>query len=732
MSGRYRLRKRLDDFSSRFLFFLMENLYAPVYHCSEEDPTVPHSKKKTILVCIDDHPKTFTLLKEAANQAREAGCRWSVLHVTTPDDSLSPRDRKETLMSFITAAQHMGADIFEVENASVRLGITGFILDALREGREINRVIVGYSAKEGLFTGFRTPLAEHLARDLRDRCVVQIVPLSGTNYETTWRERLRLPQISLKNILYAVIATFLAYLGAEAILSFVPTIERQLNTYNVALLFLMASSITALRQGLIAGLLSAIIGFMIINYEYIRPFHSFSINSSADGIGMILFLTSAIIMSILGGVSRAQSTAGLQREKRSEALFRIHRLSSDAENREQALKIIMNELDDLLHMEVAFFFPPPLSDEISEESFPVPIHLDDKDRESLESCWEHLQSTGFGTFYKFDTAWRFEPLVTPKGPLGVMGVKIPLKLRFDTSFGRLLTALADQVAAILERIELTKMMSDSRIREEREKLRALLLSSVSHDLKTPLASVIGALSVYQRIRDAGRLKPEQADELIETALDEAQRLDSFISNILDMTRIESGEITFDRDWHNPADILNSVTKRLRQRLRRHKLSVQTPENSMMVHVDLLMTEQVLQNIIDNAVKYSPEGGDIIVEYGAEEKNFFFRIRDFGPGIPEDKQEAIFDKYERLRMSDSQVAGTGLGLAICKAIMEKQDGWISVGNHEQGGAEFTLWFPDMKPDAENSIFEYTEYPDKNDTKGAGADGNRGVQERSNEL
>jgi two-component system sensor histidine kinase KdpD len=230
------------------------------------------------------------------------------------------------------------------------------------------------------------------------------------------------------------------------------------------------------------------------------------------------------------------------------------------------------------------------------------------------------------------------------------------------------------------------------MREEREKLRSMLLSSVSHDLKTPLASIIGSLSVYKRMRKSERLSPEIADELTETALDEAQRLDSFISNILDMTRIESGEIEFNKDWVTPYEPLAAIKKRLRQRLRYHKLEITTSETEYEVEMDQMMTEQILQNLIDNAAKYSPANTEIQVSFGPDGKGFSYKIRDQGKGIPDDKFEAIFDKYERLRLTDSQIAGTGLGLAICKASKEKQNARIEVSNHEDGGAVFTIWFP----------------------------------------
>ncbi len=220
----------------------------------------------------------------------------------------------------------------------------------------------------------------------------------------------------------------------------------------------------------------------------------------------------------------------------------------------------------------------------------------------------------------------------------------------------------------------------------------MLLSSVSHDLKTPLASIIGSLSVYHGMFDS--LPDKQKRELTETALDEAQRLDSFITNILDMTRIESGHVQFKSEWVDVHPVLRRVVRRLQQRLRNHNM-VLPDADAAEVRTDPILLEQILQNLIDNAAKYTPEGSDITVAYSNDGDDYRIHIRDNGPGIPEEKLESIFDKYARLQQTDSKVAGTGLGLAIVKAIMEEQGGQISVRNQDGGGAEFTLHFPEYR-------------------------------------
>ncbi|WP_417432428.1 ATP-binding protein [Kiloniella sp.] len=652
--------------------------------------------KNQILVCIDAHPKSNVLLRAAANKSRETGLPWGVLYVETPEHFTLERDARERILRLLTVAEEVGANVHTVEHGDVIGGIRNFIASAHDEGMPIQTLIMGQSGKEGFLNELKASLAERVMREVRVFSTgVQIVPLVGRQYTPSWFDRLQLKDIKLKEIGFALVSVALAYIASEILRMQVSGIGWTAQVHNVTAFFLVASIITSLRYGLVSGLVSAIAGFSTINYFYVAPYSGFGISHTADAVSLFVFLSSAVIISVMGGYNKAWTTSLARKEKRSQALYKVHRLASEASDRDGALAILYDELSRLLEMDIAFFLPPAMNPDALELVYPEQADLTPEDNKSLQLCWDEVRTTGLGTASRFDSIWRFEPLTTHNGEIGVIAIKVPLHIRLDSSFGRLLSALADQAASILERIELTKMMSESRMREEREKLRAMLLSSVSHDLKTPLASIIGSLSVHNRMKKAGRLDSETSDELIDTALEESQRLDSFISNILDMTRIESGEITFDVDWVNPEKILQNIKKRMRQRLLNHELVVNNSDASFEVMMDRMMTEQVLQNVVDNAVKYSPKGTKIMIRLCAENNGFAFKVKDQGPGIPEGKLEAVFDKYERLKQSDSQVAGTGLGLAISKAVMEKQQGSITVRNHESGGAEFSLWFPNMK-------------------------------------
>lgn len=228
------------------------------------------------------------------------------------------------------------------------------------------------------------------------------------------------------------------------------------------------------------------------------------------------------------------------------------------------------------------------------------------------------------------------------------------------------------------------------LQEDREKMHRQMLSSVSHDLKTPLASMIGSLEIYQRMKHT--LTDAKKDMLITTALEEARRLDNFITNILDMAKLESGHIRLNRENTDMHVLIQQCLKRMSDRLAGTEVKLATPATRRELSMDAGLISRLLGQLIDNAIKYGPREGKQIEITLDINGSIRLSVHDNGPGIPESRQEEIFNKYTRLTKQDSQAAGTGLGLAISRTIARLHGGDITVRNHEQGGAVFTLEIP----------------------------------------
>lgn len=649
--------------------------------------------QKRIAVCIDENIRTPVLLRAAHRKAHDLKLPWVVIYVETPKYHSMSEEARERLLRFMTMAEQMGAELVHLSHKSGVRGAATYIEDSLRTDSPIYHVIAGRVAREGILAHLRPSFAQRLASRLKRNWEVHIIPLSEQSYVPRWKHFSHLSDLRMKECFVVILSVAMAMLlseGARAFLNYQGLLSESANVY---LFFLMACTFAAVKLGFSAGFLCSVLSLLAINYTYVPPYHSVIIEKISDLLNLGLFFLVAILISAIGAASRWHAENAQRRERRTQALFQINRLTTNAQSTEEATQILHRALSEMLEMDIAYFLPPTLNLDSIALAYPLGIELSNETSKALEQAWREKKATGVGTPDRYHTTWRFEPMMTHNGEVGIMGINMPRDIVVDVSFGRLAGALADHSAAIIERVEMARSVEATKIRQERERLRSMLLSSVSHDLKTPLASIIGSLSVYHSMRE--KLSEERLLLLTNTALEEAQRLDSFITNILDMTRLESGDITFKREWILPMEILLRVRKRIRPRMRGHVLNIHPLPEEVEIEADVMMTEQVLYNVLDNAIKYSPASSVIDVSFRLGDGGFILEIHDQGKGIPEDKQEHVFDKYFRLKMEDSRVAGTGLGLAISRTIMESQNGSIRVMNHADGGAIFSLFFPRVR-------------------------------------
>ncbi len=652
--------------------------------------TQPHNK--LIVVYIEDHLKTILLLRAARRRAQEKQCSWRAIYIETPSTApLAGDTSRERMLRFLTLAAQMGGETDHIEAENTSKGLNAFLE---KEKSRLELFIIGSVQTEGREYWLRTPPWVKIARIASNYAQVEIIPLTGQPYTRNLIERLNIQSIRPEYGVYALLAVGIASVCVLALQWLLPPALFRINDQNVGLVFMIACAFVAGRYGLMPGLISSLASFLTVNYFFTLPYYELKINTVTDALNMALFLSAALLISLFTSRARSYAHKAATRERSTQALFTLYRTTSEAHSREEALQTLQQRLEDMLDMHVAFFLPSILYANQVEPAYPLDLDLNEQDKIALQTCWNEFKTTGIGSSFSSNAAWRFEPMVAATGEVGILGVRPKGRTRLDPWFGRLLAAIADQTAAVLQHIGLERSMEETRLREEREKLRSMLLSSVSHDFKTPLAGIIGALSVYRSL--GHQLSQQKRTELIETAIEEAQRLDNFITNILDMTRLESGNIQFRKEWHSMEDMLENVTRRMQPRCKQHKLAVHPCPANIEVCMDVLMTEQVIQNLLDNACKYTPQGTRIDISCRVDAtKGLLCELRDHGPGIPSEKLNSIFDKYTRLKKRDSQIAGTGLGLAIARSVMEAQGGWITATNHPEGGALFTLCLPQWR-------------------------------------
>jgi two-component system sensor histidine kinase KdpD len=256
---------------------------------------------------------------------------------------------------------------------------------------------------------------------------------------------------------------------------------------------------------------------------------------------------------------------------------------------------------------------------------------------------------------------------------------------------RLLDALADQAAVAIERIKFAEGLDEARVLAETERLRAALLTSISHDLRTPLASILGTVSSLRSYAD--RYGPAEREELLATLQDEAERLNRFVGNLLDMTRLESGAIELKLELFDIGEIIGASLRRAGSVLGRYDVEVDIAADLPMLRIDAVLFEQVLFNLLDNAAKYAPPDSRIDIHARREDGDVVIEIVDQGPGIPPGDLERVFDKFYRVQAQDRRRAGTGLGLAICRGFIEAQGGHIEAHNRrDRSGAVLRIRLP----------------------------------------
>ncbi|SBW04710.1 Two-component sensor [uncultured Alphaproteobacteria bacterium] len=407
---------------------------------------------------------------------------------------------------------------------------------------------------------------------------------------------------------------------------------------NISVGYLMAVLLTAMRAGLRPAIAASLASFFAFNFLFTEPRYSFAITDTQNILTVVLFLAAATI----GGKSLV--------------------LTPEAGG---ALAIVAG--------------------------YPPEDRLDDKSAAAAEWAWAQGKIAGRGSETLPAADWLFLPLATGRGRIGVLGVQMTDRADAPSAAQlRLLETLADQAAVAIERTTLVTDMEAAKVATERERLRAALLSSLSHDLRTPLVSILGAATSL--VSYDGALDAVARRELAQTIQDEAERLNRFVQNLLDMTRLGAGALEPKTDWADLADIVRAAVDRARRIARRHVLKIEIAPEVPLLRVDAVLIEQAVFNLIDNACKYAPPATVVKIWAKPSGADVLIEVVDQGPGIPPEDREKVFEMFYRVGRTDSR-SGTGLGLAICRGIVEAHGGAIRVDEGINGvGAAIVIRLP----------------------------------------
>jgi two-component system sensor histidine kinase KdpD len=455
--------------------------------------------------------------------------------------------------------------------------------------------------------------------------------------------------------------------------------------------FLVAVLISAVTYGLWPALFASLISIILYDFFFLRPTYSLSISSTDDIVNVCLFFVTAVVVSVLAARVRRHAVAADLRALTAEKLSIFARALAGSLTTDEAVTTAAQHATEMLGTPVAMLLPE--GDQLVECAVcPPGHHPGAAATQAAVRAWPQFLHGDSQTDRILAAGWHFQALRASGDPVGVIGVQVgPQGDGLSAERAQLLDALTQQTGLAIERIALRQRLEDLRVNAETEQLRAALLTSLSHDLRTPLTSILGAASSLDHRWTV--LEDDSKRMLIGTIRQEAERLHRFIASLLDITRVEADTVTARAEAVQVSDVLNDALHQARTVLADHRLTLDLPADLPLVRADAILLAQAVFNVLDNAAKYTPCGSLIRITAEDADGVVQLRIVDEGNGIPSAELDRVFDKYVRMDTARRAGAGTGLGLAICRGFLKAMDGSITAANRaDRTGAVFTITLP----------------------------------------
>ncbi len=603
----------------------------------------PWEASERLLVAVNARPGAAQAIRYARRLADRLRASWTAIHVETGAANEGERDR---VAQALRLAERMGGVAATVPAASEAEGVIQFA--------RANNVthIVTMAARGSRWRDFFYPsLAQEIVRRAGEMSV-HVVPDRGDKQDIAKIAAPERPSLEPRAFVGSFVIS-LAGLGVGLLL------RQTLAVSNVALVLLVAVLASAVTFGLWPSLFACLICALAYNFFFLPPLYTFTIAEPENVVTLLVFVLVAGIASNLTARVRMQAIVARQRAALTEDLYRFSRKLTGIATLDDLLWATAYQVAHMLRLNVVLLLPEG-EDLNVRAGYPPEDTLDEGDLAAAKWAFERGQEAGRGADTLPGARRLFLPMRTARGIVAIIGLDSQQEGALLTpDQRRLLDSLSDQTALAIERLHLAEEMDRARVAAETEKLRSALLTSISHDLRTPLASILGSASSLKQYR--GQLSESDQTELLGTIQEEAERLNHFIANLLDMTRLESGALVPTLDVIDLGDIVGSVLRRARPLIQHHTVTLDIEPSLPMPSIDPVLFEQVLFNLLDNAAKYAPPGTTILLRARHEGGTLKMQVLDEGPGLPEEDRERIFDKFYRVRAADRKRAGTGLGL-----------------------------------------------------------------------
>ncbi len=665
------------------LRFTAEKVGEEVQEFRSVQPGVPAwPTAERILVLVGPSPTSVKLIRHACRVASLLHCEWIALNVETPTQlRLSKADQDRTTEHLRLAAK-LGAETATLSGLDAAETAVCFARE-----RNVTRILVGKPDRRGLREWLFGSLTDRIVRKSGDISVI-VARGDGTAAAD------ELPGVPRK-----AAAQPIRYLEAVAVVALSTLVSWPLYEHvsptNIVMIYLLGVVILSTRLGLWPAVFSSVLSVVAFDFFFVLPRFSFAVSDAQYVLTFAVMLVVAIVISTLTVRLRMTIEKSQLRERRTVSLHALSRKLAALRGQEAILQATVRHIAEIFDSEVVALLPQASGMLEVRASEPPGQTLDFKEQSVAQWVYDLGQMAGRGTDSLPSAEWLYVPLLASHGPFGALGLKsadmsslmIPEQLQ-------LLEAMSQQAALALEVDRLTEEAQKNLVQIETEQLRNALLSSVSHDLRTPLAAITGSAT---SLLDPDHPIPEdRRREMLQTIAEEAERLSQNVNNLLEMTRLQAGTLSVRKEPQPIEESIGSACQRLERQLKGREVHITIPPDLPLVSVDGALLEKVFFNLLDNAAKYTPEASPVEITARRESDAVLVEVRDHGPGLGEGEEERIFDKFYR-GATRGTAPGTGLGLPICQGIVKAHGGRIWAENRPAGGASFRFTIP-LEPGA----------------------------------
>jgi two-component system sensor histidine kinase KdpD len=667
------LRRTADRVDEQLLSHMQANAIAGPWAAGER-----------ILVCVSEDPRAAGLVRYTKRVADRVHAPWTAISIETRRSLQLTDEQRDHLADTLRLAEALGGEALTIPGVGRRIAddIIGFA-----HANNVTQIIIGKSTRSRWFEIMQGSVVHDLVRRAGN---ISVNVIAGDELppdspgKATVQTAARPEPFHPGPYLMALAIVALALAGAAII-------QPLFGVENVDLVFLTAVVVVAVRYGLGPSLLASVAASLCYNFFFLPPIYTFTITDPTNIAAFFFFMLIAILVSNVAARVRVQADSAMGRVRTTEQLYAFSRKLASTATLDDVLWATAYQTALMLKVRVVLLLPEAGMLTVK-AGYPPEDQLDQADLAAANWAWSNDRPAGRGSDTLPGAKRLFLPMRTGRGSIGVIGIDNdrtgPL---LTPDQRRLLDALVDQGALAIERVLLVEDMDKVKRTVESERLRSALLTSISHDLKTPLASVLAAASTMRDL--AGGLSDTEKRDLIATVIDESERLNRFIANLLDMTKLESGAIVPNTSLHDVGEIVGSALRRASKILARHRVLLELDAELPMLELDAVLFEQVIFNLLDNAAKYSPQHSTISIRSFRDGGSVSLQIADEGEGIPAGELESIFDKFYRVQKVDHVRPGTGLGLAISRGFVEAMHGRITASNRaDRSGAVLSIRLP----------------------------------------